>query len=82
MDITGHLVLLQEDRISNTGDEAEARDSTLFAHTCFLIKSMSRREEHIRDIAVNLLIQFRDRFPQVMSYYCSYSHLYIYDFVS
>lgn len=55
-----------EDRISDTGDEAEARDSTLFAHTSFLIKSMSRREEHIRDIAVNLLTQLRDRFPQVL----------------
>ena len=65
MNIAVHLVLIQEDRISDTGDEAEARDSTLFAHTSFLIKSMSRREEHIRDIAVNLLTQLRDRFPQV-----------------
>ncbi|XP_042984610.1 phosphatidylinositol 4-kinase alpha 1 isoform X1 [Carya illinoinensis] len=55
-----------DDRISDTGDQAEVRESILFAHTCFLIKSMSRREEHIRDIAVNLLTQFRDRFPQVL----------------
>ncbi|KAL4615716.1 hypothetical protein ACB092_07G146600 [Castanea dentata] len=59
-------VLWLEDRISDTGDEAEVRDSTLVAHTCFLIKSMSRREEHIRDISVNLLTQLRDKFPQVL----------------
>lgn len=68
MNITVPLVLVQEDRISDTGDEAEVRDSTLVAHTCFLIKSMSRREEHIRDISVNLLTQLRDKFPQVKSY--------------
>lgn len=34
-------------------------------HTCFLIKSLSQREDHIRDIAENLLTQLRDRFPQV-----------------
>ncbi|KAI4295546.1 hypothetical protein L6164_035584 [Bauhinia variegata] len=55
-----------EDRISETGHEAEARDSILTLHTCFLIKSLSQREEHIRDIAVNLLTQVRDRFPQVL----------------
>ncbi|KAJ9152673.1 hypothetical protein P3X46_026216 [Hevea brasiliensis] len=55
-----------EDRISETGKEAEIRESTLFAHTCFLIKSMSQREEHIRDITVNLLTQLRDKFPQVL----------------
>ena len=57
----------QEDRISDTGNEAEVRDSTLFAHTCYLIKSMSQRDEHVRDIAVNLLTQLRDKFPQVKS---------------
>ncbi|KAK2665282.1 hypothetical protein Ddye_003856 [Dipteronia dyeriana] len=55
-----------EDRISETGHEAEIRESTLFAHVCFLIKSMSQREEHIRDTAVNLLNQLRDKFPQVL----------------
>ncbi|KAL5788548.1 hypothetical protein ACOSP7_005497 [Xanthoceras sorbifolium] len=55
-----------EDRISETGSEAEIRESTLFAHVCFLIKSMSQREEHIRDTAVNLLNQLRDKFPQVL----------------
>uniref|UniRef100_A0A0A0K499 1-phosphatidylinositol 4-kinase n=1 Tax=Cucumis sativus TaxID=3659 RepID=A0A0A0K499_CUCSA len=59
-------VLWLEDRISDTGNEAEVRDSTLFAHTCYLIKSMSQRDEHVRDIAVNLLTQLRDKFPQVM----------------
>lgn len=57
----------QDDRISETGKEAEVRDLTLFAHTCYLIKSMSERDEHIRDIAVNLLTQLRDKFPQVKS---------------
>ncbi|KAK3023015.1 hypothetical protein RJ639_045009, partial [Escallonia herrerae] len=55
-----------EDRISETGNAAEIRESTLSVHTCFLIKSMSLREEHIRDISVNLLTQLRDRFPQIL----------------
>ncbi|KAL1176369.1 hypothetical protein V6Z11_A04G154300 [Gossypium hirsutum] len=55
-----------EDRITETGNEAVLRESTLFAHACFLINSMSQREERIRDIAANLLVQLRDRFPQVL----------------
>ncbi|XP_054785436.1 phosphatidylinositol 4-kinase alpha 1 isoform X1 [Prosopis cineraria] len=55
-----------EDRVSETGHEADARDSALTVHTCFLIKSLSLREEPIRDIAVNLLTQLRDKFPQVL----------------
>ncbi|CAI0377232.1 unnamed protein product [Linum tenue] len=55
-----------EDRITDTGKEAGIRESTLFAHGCFLIKSMSQREDHIRDIAVNLLTQLRDKFPQIL----------------
>lgn len=56
----------QEERISDTGDEADIRDSTLSVHASFLIKAMSQREEHVRDISVNLLIQLRDKFPQVI----------------
>lgn len=63
--IAGALIWFQEDRISETGKEAEVRESTLSAHACFLIKSMSQREDHIREAAVNLLTQLRDRFPQV-----------------
>ncbi|CAJ2642759.1 phosphatidylinositol 4-kinase alpha 1 isoform X1 [Trifolium pratense] len=55
-----------EDRVSEIGHEAEGRDSILTMHTCFLIKSLSQREDHIRDIAENLLTQLRDRFPQVL----------------
>ncbi|RXH88260.1 hypothetical protein DVH24_042331 [Malus domestica] len=55
-----------EDRISETGNEAEVRESTLSTHACFLIKSMSQREEHIREASVNLLSQLKDRFPQVL----------------
>ncbi|KAG4159921.1 hypothetical protein ERO13_D02G202895v2 [Gossypium hirsutum] len=55
-----------EDRITKTGDEAVIRESTLSAHACFLINSMSQREEHIRDIAVKLLVQLREKFPQVL----------------
>ncbi|KAK2631212.1 hypothetical protein EUGRSUZ_L03231 [Eucalyptus grandis] len=55
-----------EDRISDTGLGAVTRDSTLCVHACFLIKCMSEREECIREIAVNLLIQLRDKFPQVL----------------
>ncbi|GAB2267297.1 Phosphatidylinositol 4-kinase alpha 1 [Dionaea muscipula] len=54
------------DRISETGDAAEARDSTLSVHACFLIKALSQREEHIRDISVKLLVQLRDKFPQIL----------------
>lgn len=70
------LIWVQEDRISETGKEAEIRESTLFAHTCFLIKSMSQREEHIRDITVNLLTQLRDKFPQV-EFFWQYCWLFI-----
>ncbi|KAJ8767237.1 hypothetical protein K2173_013634 [Erythroxylum novogranatense] len=59
-------VLWLEDRITETGNEAENRELTLFAHACFLIKSMSQREEHIRNISVNLLTQLRDKFPQIL----------------
>ncbi|XP_042500732.1 phosphatidylinositol 4-kinase alpha 1-like [Macadamia integrifolia] len=55
-----------EYRISETGNEAKIRESTLSAHACFLIKNMSQREEHIRDISVNLLTQLKDRFPQIL----------------
>ncbi|KAG5044697.1 hypothetical protein AAZV13_06G012100 [Glycine max] len=55
-----------EDRVSEIGHEAETRDSILTMHTCFLIKSLSQREDHIRDIAENLLNQLRDKFPQVL----------------
>lgn len=59
------FLLGQEDRTSDSGDKADIRESTLTAHTCFLIKSLSQREEHIRDISVTLLTRLRDRFPQV-----------------
>ncbi|CAN6927714.1 unnamed protein product [Brassica oleracea] len=55
-----------EDRISLTGKDDSIRESTMTAHACFLIKNMSQRDEHIRDISVNLLNQIRDKFPQVL----------------
>nr|XP_043627333.1 phosphatidylinositol 4-kinase alpha 1-like isoform X2 [Erigeron canadensis] len=55
-----------EARICETGDAAEARESTLTVHACFFIKSLSAREDHIRDLSVNLLSQLRDRFPQIL----------------
>ncbi|XP_074313304.1 phosphatidylinositol 4-kinase alpha 1 [Silene latifolia] len=55
-----------EDRISETGDEAEIRESALSVHASFLIRAMSQREEHIRDISVNHLVQLRDKFPQIL----------------
>ena len=66
MNVFDTLIWFQEDRITETGNEASVRESTLFSHSCFLIKSMSQREEHIRDISVNLLTQLRDKFPQVV----------------
>ncbi|KAL0696918.1 hypothetical protein Bca4012_064098 [Brassica carinata] len=55
-----------EDRISLTGKDARNRELTTYAHACFLIKSMSQRDEHVRNISVNLLTQLRDKFPQVL----------------
>lgn len=59
------FIWFQEDRISLTGKDDSIRESTMNAHACFLIKNMSQRDEHIRDISVNLLNQIRDKFPQV-----------------
>ncbi|XP_027904487.1 phosphatidylinositol 4-kinase alpha 1 isoform X2 [Vigna unguiculata] len=61
-------VLWLEERVSEIGHDAETRDSVLTMHTCFLVKSLSQREDHIRDIAENLLTQLRDKFPQVLWY--------------
>lgn len=61
----GPCNLRQEDRASETGPEAEVRESTLSIHACFLIKNLSQRDEHVRDISVSLLTQLRERFPQV-----------------
>lgn len=55
-----------EERITDIGQEADKRESILSAHTCFLIKNLSQRDEHIRDITVNLLTQLKERFPQVL----------------
>ncbi|KAG9135092.1 hypothetical protein Leryth_011580 [Lithospermum erythrorhizon] len=55
-----------DERTSETGCEADNREFTLAVHACFLIKNLSQRDEHIRDISVKLLIQLRDRFPQVL----------------
>lgn len=59
------FILFQEDRISLTGKDNSICETTINAHACFLIKNMSQRDEHIRDISVNLLNQIRDKFPQV-----------------
>ncbi|XP_076884708.1 phosphatidylinositol 4-kinase alpha 1-like isoform X2 [Bidens hawaiensis] len=55
-----------EAQICETGDAAEVRESTLSVHACFLIKSLSMREEHIRDLSISLLSQLRERFPQIL----------------
>ncbi|KAJ0935575.1 putative 1-phosphatidylinositol 4-kinase [Helianthus annuus] len=55
-----------EAQICETGDAAELRESTLSVHACFLIKSLSAREDHIRDLSINLLPQLRERFPQIL----------------
>ncbi|KAI4318629.1 hypothetical protein MLD38_032306 [Melastoma candidum] len=55
-----------EERISDTGNAARIREATLCTHACFLIQSMSEREESVRDLSVNLLAQLRDKFPQVL----------------
>ncbi|CAA6664833.1 unnamed protein product [Spirodela intermedia] len=55
-----------ENRISETGNEADLRESVLSSHACFLIESLFHREEHIRDISLILLTQLKDKFPQVL----------------
>ncbi|VFQ72155.1 unnamed protein product [Cuscuta campestris] len=54
------------DRTSGAGYDSETRESTLSIHACFLIKNLSQRDEHVRDISLNLLNQLRDRFPQIL----------------
>jgi len=63
--MSGCYFYLQEDRISATGDEAEKREAIVSAHACFFIQNVSHRNEHVRDISINLLSQLRNRFPQV-----------------
>ncbi|KAM0865729.1 hypothetical protein ACQ4PT_043084 [Festuca glaucescens] len=55
-----------EDRISDIGVEADVRESALSVHACFLIKSMSQRDEPVRDVSVKLLTQLKEKFPQVL----------------
>ncbi|KAL5974827.1 Phosphatidylinositol 4-kinase alpha 1 [Asimina triloba] len=55
-----------DERLSDIGSGADVRESILSAHACFLIRSMSQREEHVRDVSVTLLTQLKDKFPQVL----------------
>ncbi|KAM3393858.1 hypothetical protein P3S68_002859 [Capsicum galapagoense] len=64
----GTAVAWLEDRMSEIGMEAEYREFTLSTHARFLVQNLSQRDEHIRDISVNLLNQLRDRFPQEKLY--------------
>lgn len=59
-------VAWMEERISDTGKEADRRELILSTHACFLIKNMSQRDEHVRDLSVNLLTQLKEKFPQVL----------------
>ncbi|KAL6637046.1 hypothetical protein ACP70R_024618 [Stipagrostis hirtigluma subsp. patula] len=54
------------DRIADIGEGADVRESVLSVHACFLIKSMSQRDEHVRDVSVKLLTQLKEKFPQVL----------------
>ncbi|RAL49359.1 hypothetical protein DM860_012792 [Cuscuta australis] len=55
-----------DDRRSETGQVAETRESTLSVHACFLIKNLSQRDDHVRNISADLLNQFKDRYPQIL----------------
>ncbi|XP_047315797.1 phosphatidylinositol 4-kinase alpha 1-like isoform X1 [Impatiens glandulifera] len=59
-------ILWLEGQISETGDAAEIRESVLSVHASFLIKSMSQREENIRNLSISLLTRLRDKFPQIL----------------
>ncbi|KAK8941284.1 Phosphatidylinositol 4-kinase alpha [Platanthera zijinensis] len=64
-------VAWMEERISDTGKEAEIVEQVLSAHCCFLIRNMSQRDENIRDISVNLLTQLKEKFQQILwNYSC------------
>lgn len=56
----------QEDRICDIGEGADIRESVISVHACFLIKSMSQRDENVRDVSVKLLTQLKEKFPQVL----------------
>uniref|UniRef100_A0A0D6QSE9 1-phosphatidylinositol 4-kinase n=1 Tax=Araucaria cunninghamii TaxID=56994 RepID=A0A0D6QSE9_ARACU len=65
------------DRISATGIEAEKREVILTTHACFLIQNLSHREEHVREVSMNLLSQLKTKFPQVLwNSYCLDSLLF------
>ncbi|PWA36786.1 phosphatidylinositol Kinase, Armadillo-type fold protein [Artemisia annua] len=55
-----------EDQIFETGYAMDVKESTLAIHACFLIKSLSQRDEQIREVSVKLLSQLRDTFPQIL----------------
>ncbi|XP_078444700.1 phosphatidylinositol 3- and 4-kinase family protein [Wolffia australiana] len=55
-----------ENRMSETGNEADLRESVLSSHACFLIENSFHREEHIREISYVLLTRLKDKFPQVL----------------
>uniref|UniRef100_A0A0D3FN53 1-phosphatidylinositol 4-kinase n=1 Tax=Oryza barthii TaxID=65489 RepID=A0A0D3FN53_9ORYZ len=55
-----------EDRICDIGEGADIRESVISVHACFLIKSMSQRDENVRDVSVKLLTQLKEKFPQVL----------------
>lgn len=59
------ILCSQEERTSDIGEEANVRESVLSVHAGFLIKSMSQRDEHVRDLSVKLLTQLKEKFPQV-----------------
>lgn len=54
--------------MSDTGKEADRRELIISTHACFLIKNMSQRDEHVRDLSVSLLTQLKEKFPQVGVY--------------
>ncbi|KAJ4791345.1 Phosphatidylinositol 4-kinase [Rhynchospora pubera] len=59
-------VAWMEERISDIGQEADEREAVLSCHACFLIKNMAQRDEHVRNIAVDLLFKLKEKFPQVL----------------
>ncbi|KAF5787480.1 putative 1-phosphatidylinositol 4-kinase [Helianthus annuus] len=64
-----------EDQVYETGYPLDVRESTLGVHACFLIKSLSQRDEHVREVSVKLLSQLRDSFPQILWNSCCLDNL-------
>lgn len=55
-----------DNRVATSGAEVVEKERVLVSHACFLIKYGTHREESVRELADKLLIQLKEKFPQVL----------------